>query len=265
MELEDIKLFYSCASEKYVVDENVVLAHAITYLYEGEFEMGNGTEIIRLEKGALFYTAKNTLFRFTKIASKSQPFKSLTVVFSDKFLEEYFQKNSANLNHSATDRNFQLKDHKLWNNFFSSLQPYVEMQNDIPQDLIDAKQLEALSILRSLYPGIDHHLSNLGMPGKIDLEMFMQKNYIFNLPLQRFAYLTGRSLSTFQRDFLKIFETTPQRWLTQKRLELAHYLIEDKKLKPSEAYVEAGFENLSHFSRAFKTEFGYNPRAILTV
>lgn len=93
----------------------------------------------------------------------------------------------------------------------------------------------------------------------------MQQNYIFNLPLQRFAYLTGRSLSTFQRDFLKIFETTPQRWLTQKRLELAHYLIEDKKMKPSEAYIEAGFENLSHFSRAFKAEFGYNPKTILNV
>ncbi|MDR6545048.1 AraC-like DNA-binding protein [Chryseobacterium rhizosphaerae] len=265
MRPEDIKLFYSCTSEKYVVDENVVPAHSITYLYEGEFEMSNGTELIRLERRALFYTAKNTLFRFTKIASKTKPFKSLTIVFSDKFLEEYFQKNSTNLNHPTTDRNFQLKDHLLWNNFFGSLKPYVEMQDAIPEDLVIAKQLEALGILRCLYPGIDHLLSNFEIPGKINLEKFMQQNYIFNLPLQRFAYLTGRSLSTFQRDFLKIFETTPQRWLTQKRLELAHYLIEDKKMKPSEAYIEVGFENLSHFSRAFKAEFGYNARTILNV
>ena len=52
---------------------------------------------------------------------------------------------------------------------------------------------------------------------------------MFNLPLQKFGYLTGRSLTTFKRDFSKAFSTTPQRWLTQKRLELAHYQFVEKK------------------------------------
>jgi AraC-like DNA-binding protein len=42
-------------------------------------------------------------------------------------------------------------------------------------------------------------------------------------------------------------------------LELAHYEIVEKKRRPSEVYVDAGFENLSHFSYAFKRQFGYNP------
>jgi AraC-like DNA-binding protein len=46
---------------------------------------------------------------------------------------------------------------------------------------------------------------------------------MFNMPLERFGYLTGRSLSTFNRNFRKIFQITPQRRITEKRLELAYY------------------------------------------
>jgi AraC-like DNA-binding protein len=259
------KLFYSCTSEKYTADENVVEAHTITFIYEGSIEVANGVNTVRLEAGALFYTAKNTLFRFTKIAAKDAPFKSVTVVFTDAFLQEYFRKNKPVTTCPATPGFFELKTHKLWATFFQSLQPYVDMQHTLPEDLCNVKQQEAIGILRTLCPGIDHQLSNFSMPGKIDLEAFMQENYLFNLPLQRFAYLSGRSISTFKRDFFRIFQMTPQRWLTRKKLDLARYLIESRKIKPSQAFIDAGFENLSHFSRAFKKEFGHTPRQLLNV
>ncbi len=82
---------------------------------------------------------------------------------------------------------------------------------------------------------------------------------MFNMPLEKFAYLTGRSLTTFKRDFTKAFNHTPQRWLTQKRLELAHYQLTEKERRPVDVCYETGFENLSHFSFAFKKHFGYAP------
>lgn len=87
----------------------------------------------------------------------------------------------------------------------------------------------------------------------------MNHHYKYNISLSSFATLTGRSLSTFKRDFTKIFETTPEKWLQQKRLEQAHYLISKKKQRPSDVYLEVGFENLSHFSFAFKKLFGLTP------
>ena len=87
----------------------------------------------------------------------------------------------------------------------------------------------------------------------------MQNNFMFNMPLEKFAYLTGRSLTTFKRDFQKLYNQSPQRWLTRRRLELAYYQLVEKKRKPVEVYLETGFENLSHFSFAFKKHFGYSP------
>jgi AraC-like DNA-binding protein len=81
--------------------------------------------------------------------------------------------------------------------------------------------------------------------------------------MEKFGYLTGRSLTTFKRDFKKTFSTTPQKWLTKKRLELAHYQFAEKNMKPIDVCYEVGFENLSHFSYAFKKHFGYAPTALI--
>jgi len=119
--------------------------------------------------------------------------------------------------------------------------------------------VEAITVLRNIDRDIDNLLADFSEPGKINLADFMEQHYMFNIPMEKFGYLTGRSLTTFKRDFKKTFYTTPQKWLTQKRLELAHYQIAEKHRKPVEVFYEVGFENLSHFSYAFKKHFGYPP------
>lgn len=80
--------------------------------------------------------------------------------------------------------------------------------------------------------------------------------------MEHFAFLTGRSLSAFKRDFKTVFHQTPNRWLVKRRLQEARFLIEEKKQKPTDIYMELGFEDLSHFSFAFKKEFGETAKVI---
>ncbi len=110
---------------------------------------------------------------------------------------------------------------------------------------------------------IDNVLAYFEEPGKINLAEFMERNFMFNMTMEKFGYLTCRTLTTFKRDFKKAFSTTPRKWLTQKRLELAHYQLSEKQRKPIDVYFEVGFENLSHFSYAFKKRFGYPPNALV--
>ncbi|QBA21629.1 AraC family transcriptional regulator [Chryseobacterium indologenes] len=84
----------------------------------------------------------------------------------------------------------------------------------------------------------------------------MNKNYMFNVSVDAFARLTGRSLSGFKRDFSKIFKMAPKQWLKEKRLKEAYYLIKTQDKKPSDIYLDLGFENLSHFYSSFKKKFG---------
>ena len=66
----------------------------------------------------------------------------------------------------------------------------------------------------------------------------------------------------FQSDFKKIFNKTPGKWLTEKRLNLAHHKLKFEKQKSTDVFLCVGFENLSHFSFAFKKAFGYNPSSL---
>jgi AraC-like DNA-binding protein len=156
-----------------------------------------------------------------------------------------------------------LGKHPLLESCLISLVPYFDVEGTFPENIAELKIVEAVSILRIVEPAIDCILANFEEPGKIDLADFMEKHFMSNLPMERFGYLTGRSLSTFQRDFKRLFHTTPQRWLTRKRLELAHYKLAEKRERPVDVYLEVGFEDLSHFSFAFKKQFGYSPAELV--
>jgi AraC-like DNA-binding protein len=124
------------------------------------------------------------------------------------------------------------------------------------------KTTEAIEILLQSCPVMKQFLFDFAEPHKIDLEKFINQNFSFNIPIAEFARLTGRSLSTFKRDFKKTFNDTPEKWLHNRRLDEAKYLLTEKQLKPAEVYYSVGFENFSHFSDAFKQKFGVNASTV---
>ncbi|WP_310588388.1 AraC family transcriptional regulator [Dyadobacter sp. CY326] len=126
----------------------------------------------------------------------------------------------------------------------------------------DLKYEELLIILLKTQPELAAVLFEFKRPGKIDLEEFMNSNYKFNVNIERFAYLTGRSISAFKRDFAVAFHETSGHWLVKRRLQEAHFLISQENKKPSDVYLDLGFEDLSHFSFAFKKQFGIAPTQV---
>jgi len=127
------------------------------------------------------------------------------------------------------------------------------------------KVKEGVKLLLLALPALRNFLFDFAQPYKIDLEKFMLGNFHFNVPVEKFAQLTGRSLAGFKRDFQKTFGLPPRHWLQDKRLNVAKYLIENKHQKPSAIYLNLGFESLSHFSYSFKKKFGKAPTELTPV
>lgn len=94
------------------------------------------------------------------------------------------------------------------------------------------------------------------------LQRTMEENFCFNLKLEEYAALCNRSVSTFKRDFQKVYNTTPGEWLLEKRLNRAMELIRDGNKSVSDAAFDSGFESISHFSRCFKKRFGISPSSV---
>lgn len=94
---------------------------------------------------------------------------------------------------------------------------------------------------------------------KIDLQYYMENNFTQTLSLESLAKQTGRSLSTFKKDFKDQFKTSPMKWLINRRLKHANYLIITTNDPVSEIAFQCGFENVSHFSKVYKNLFKTSP------
>ncbi|NNK71897.1 MAG: helix-turn-helix domain-containing protein, partial [Flavobacteriaceae bacterium] len=95
---------------------------------------------------------------------------------------------------------------------------------------------------------------------RIDLEEVMLENFLYNLKVEEFAKLCGRSLSAFKRDFKTIFKTTPSRWIKARRLEYAKTLLLESDLNINQITYDSGFMNSSHFIKSFKEKYALPPR-----
>ncbi|WP_205409950.1 helix-turn-helix domain-containing protein [Bacteroides ihuae] len=253
---DDIKL--SCFEDKFFKSDIMFDHHMLVWFISGETKIVQADTTYLFKKGDIFLIPRNQLATIINYPKDGQPHKTVVMHLSTPRLRDFYANLDVKPKALSSQKILCYNNHPLLESCISSLIPYFGMKN-LPENIASLKITEAISILRAIDKGIDDVLSNFEEPGKIDLVNYMEKNFMFNLPLEKFSYLTGRSLTTFKRDFGKAFDTTPQRWLTKKRLELAHYQFIEKKKKPIDVCYEVGFENLSHFSYAFKKQFGYTP------
>jgi len=253
----------TCLIGPAVKPEQFIAEHLFFYLVSGTMSGYYGDRNYMLKPGEYGIVRKNRLGRLDSSKDNHRAEK-IIFVFDEPFLKIFQEKYKPALTKFKSDEPFiAIKDNELIPNIIRSLTPYFNGQGQMDKAFFDVKREELLLILLQLQPELSGVFFDYGIPGKIDLEAFMERNYKFNVSLNRFAYLTGRSLSAFKRDFKIIFNETPNRWLVQKRLQAAYFLIRSKQQKPSEIYQELGFEALSHFSFAFKKRFGLTPTALI--
>lgn len=253
----DIKL--SCFEDRLFRTELMFEYHMLVWFISGETRIIQADADYVFKPGDIFLIPRNQLSTVINHPKDGQPHKSVVMHLTSERLKQYYETYKLKPVTGLTQKIRSYKNHPLLESCLASLIPYFDMKDPFPEEIASLKITEAITILRAIDKDIDSILANFEEPGKIDLAGFMEKNFMFNMTMEKFGYLTGRSLTTFKRDFKKTFNTTPQRWLTQKRLELAHYHFTEKKKKPVDVYFEVGFENLSHFSHAFKKHFGYAP------
>lgn len=233
--------------------------HLLVWQISGETKLVKSDVSHLFTGGDIFFIPKYELATAIMYPANGLPFKAVAMHLDVDRLKNFYAAIDTKVQATHDGRIRSFSGHPLLKSFMASLVPYFDMKEKFPENIATLKINEAITILRIIDPGIDAVLTSFAEPGKIDLTAYMEKNFMFNMPLEKFGFLTGRSLSTFNRDFKRIFNISPQKWLTQKRLALAHYHLAELKKRPVDVYLEVGFEDLSHFSAAFKKQYGYAP------
>ena len=242
-------------------------ANCLIYVEQGDLNLDIESQMHTVHEGEFVFVRKYTHGTYLKTWKENQKFfKEQIFVLHDTFIKEVI-------------REFQLPDDfmpctvpvikfsnsPILRGLMASINEYITGQAKIDRRLIRLKTMEALHALTNLRPELIHVFNEFSEPARADLVNFMEHNYTLNLSLNQFAELSGRSLSTFNREFRKEFKLSPHKWIKQRRLELAKKLLSETSKKASDIYLDIGFEDLAHFSRSFKNHFGQNPSDIKPV
>lgn len=253
-------ILFSCFHQKSSEGEQFIPNHTFGYIISGTSEIFIGGKKFVFTKGDFRFFRRNQLAKYTKYPAADGAYKSISIILDQERLKAVAAEYNLQMdkpNHSIFG--LELEPKNLLRTYIESITPFLNEENNFNEALTSLKVKEAILTLIQTNPELKDVLFDFTEPGKIDLEAYMNEHYKFNVDISRFAYLTGRSLATFKRDFEKIYNITPNRWIQQKRLADAHYLLKEKGWKTSDVYMEVGFKDFSHFSFAFKKAYGVAP------
>jgi len=261
--------FYLCHVGKESLCENAVKEHTLVYIVSGEMEVNTPEKTIFMKKGDSCFLRRN--HRVSKVkhpAKNGESFNGLFLHLNTDFLREVLREYRVAVptvvkTSIENASYYQLPDHPYYHGLFESLTKYFETQEYPSRELMNIKMKEAVLILMQTRPELIPILFDFTSPWKPSIEEFMNNYYKSDLQVEEFAHYTGRSLTSFKKEFHDIFHITPNRWLIKRRLQEAKRMIEQLGVKPIDVYLQVGFKNLSHFSTAFKKEYGYPPSQLI--
>lgn len=227
-----------CGNQTFVVNKNEMIllkkSQSVSYIKEGNNETG-------LFESMLFALQDNLIKDFLTSQNVQIP----------PMKEEYTAKVS------------QMSDTLIA--YCKSLSPYFDNPSQINEGLLRLKVMELLYNVMDCSKNIFRQILQLRNPVKTDIHRIVEQNYTSPVSLEDLAYLSGRSLSSFKRDFQQIYNTTPAKYIREKRLQKAKELLQSTAMPVSEVAYSLGFENPTHFTHIFKDYFGTAPSTIAEV
>ena len=239
--------------------------HTLIYVYSGQLVINEDDKLTVINAGESIFLRRNNRVSMNKEPKGDDQFSGIFMIFKRQFLRDLYheieKENIPNIEEYIPDV-YKLPNTPDIQSLFKSMIPYFDTSIKPSDRLMDLKQEEGVYSLLNIDNRFYSTLFDFNEMWKTDILDFLEQNYMYDLSIEDIAHFTGRSLSTFKRDFNKVSDLSPQRWLTERRLKAAMDRISNNNQKISDVYLEVGFKNLSHFSSAFKKHFGYSPSKI---
>lgn len=93
----------------------------------------------------------------------------------------------------------------------------------------------------------------------IDGVHLLERTYLENLPITKYAEAANTNVNMFRRLFQKQFGTSPVKYRNNLRIERAKELLSEGNFTISEVAYASGFENVGYFCRCYRQITGEAP------
>ncbi|WP_298420365.1 AraC family transcriptional regulator [uncultured Kordia sp.] len=221
-----------------------------------EFDLKQGEAVLAKSGNGVFKT----------IMHQNKPnFKSISIRFHKSVLEQLYKDSPSvfyeNRNTPLNTNNAAIENNVLLKQYATNLLTYFNHKELVTEELLIIKLKELIVLLLSFEEKtqVREIMFNLFTEKNFKFQQIIQSHIFSDISIENLAQLTNRSLSTFKRDFKRIYNNTPLNYIIEQRIEkVASLLIHSQDTISNIAY-DCEFKTLAHMSRVFKKKYGSSP------
>ncbi|MNO41874.1 Exoenzyme S synthesis regulatory protein ExsA [compost metagenome] len=237
--------------------------HLLLIVKSGVYTLRFGEQEYTVRSNEMMFIHKSIGIEYVKSGAPDSEFILDYMMFflNEKILEEFLKfaglKPVYPVNDVVPVTVFPINSHI--ESYIESLQPYFEKPDEVNEGLVRVKLMELLFHMADSNERFLYQLMQPITKDKGSIAKVMEDNITNPVSLNDLAYLSGRSLATFKRDFQAMYNTSPLKWIRNRRLDKAEELLKETALSVTDVCFSSGFENIAHFSKVFKERFGLPP------
>jgi AraC-like DNA-binding protein len=250
--------FFNRTLKSYVEDEACFM-----FVNKGEVGVRTPEDYLTLNQNtAMIAKCLNYFFEPTNNQKISREgVESVGVFLYPSLIKDLFDLDITTSNHKNDYNVKQVQVDLMLNNFRQSIDILLENPELVDNNMIETKLKEFVQLLVKSQnaPSQLDFLAALFKPNETEFKKVIKQNLYANLSIKELALLTHLSESSFKRKFKEIFNESPKKYLTQKKLKQAAVLLKSNSNRISDIAYDVGFDSVSTFNRNFVTYYGKSP------
>jgi len=233
------------------------------FVNEGEISVRAQTDYIDLnKKQAVLAKCLNYFFETSATQKKTgDGVEVIAVILYPALVEELFEFDLSKSDFSFDFNIKQIEVDRLLTNFKESIDILLDNPELADERIIKTKLKEFVLLMAKSQnaPSQLDFLAALFKPLDIEFKSTIQHNLFANLSIDELARLCHLSTSSFKRKFKEAFNSSPKKYISQKKVEKAAALLKSDSARVSDIAYDVGFDSLATFNRNFTATYGLSP------
>lgn len=236
------------------------------YMLEGEMQYAVDEEQINIPvKHSLLLHCINFATEISNLHPGSN--NALVIVhFHPDILKKIYDRELPSLLQSPQKIISNKAIEKINNNFLiqkyiEGLLFYFENPSLVNDDILILKLKEIMLLLLQTKNALAVQLilSQLFSPATYTFKQIIEANLFSQLTIEELAQQNNLSVSSFKREFTKLYNDTPANYLKNKKLEKAAELLLISDERITDIAFNCGFNDLANFSKSFFDKYHVSP------
>lgn len=176
----------------------------------------------------------------------------------DRELPLLFQKPKDIISNKSSEK---INNDFLIQKYIEGLLFYFENPSLINEDILILKVKEIILLLSQTQnsASLQLILSQLFSPTTYTFKQIIEANLFSQLTIEELAQQNNLSVSSFKREFAKIYNDTPANYIKAKKLEKAAELLQLSDQRITEIAFDCGFNDLANFTKSFTSKYSLSP------